>query len=311
MGPAGVGGSRGGGAPPRTQPSRDHRQGPCAAKPAARNPCAHSSWTRSRSTHTETGFGTRIGDASPPSRPMAPSMADVGDKTAGVVLAGGRSSRMGSSKAALEWHGSTLLRRTVSVVGRAVDGPVVVVGAPGQRLPALPTGVEVLIDPREGLGPLQGIAVGLAAVADRAHAAFVSSTDLPFLHPAFVQAVLGALTSATDVALAGRARLPAAPRRCLSHRTGADGRRSGVRGAAAPGIPVPGVSRPAARRGRPVGRPRGRGARPRARLPRQRQRGRGTTRRPGVGCHRRSRCAVPVRWPVLRAPDPAWCAPRR
>jgi molybdopterin-guanine dinucleotide biosynthesis protein A len=108
---------------------------------------------------------------------------------------------MGSSKAALEWHGSTLLRRTVSVVGRAVDGPVVVVGAPGQRLPALPTCVEVLTDPREGLGPLQGIAVGLAAVADRAHTAFVSSTDLPFLHPAFAQAVLGALTSATDVAL--------------------------------------------------------------------------------------------------------------
>jgi molybdopterin-guanine dinucleotide biosynthesis protein A len=132
---------------------------------------------------------------------MAPSIADVVDKRAGVVLAGGRSSRMGSSKAALEWHGSTLLRRTVSVVARAVDGPVVVVGASGQPLPTLPSGVEVLTDPREGLGPLQGIAVGLAAVADRADTAFVSSTDLPFLHPAFVRAVLGALTSAADVAL--------------------------------------------------------------------------------------------------------------
>ena len=30
---------------------------------------------------------------------------------AGIVLAGGRSSRMGAPKAALEWHGSTLLRR--------------------------------------------------------------------------------------------------------------------------------------------------------------------------------------------------------
>ena len=128
-------------------------------------------------------------------------MTDVVDQTAGVVLAGGRSSRMGSSKAALEWHGSTLLRRTVSVVGRAVDGPVVVVGAPGQPLPTLPSGVELLADPHEGLGPLQGIAVGLAAVADRADRAFVSSTDLPFLHPAFVRAVLRALTSADDVAL--------------------------------------------------------------------------------------------------------------
>ncbi|MGH3167275.1 MAG: molybdenum cofactor guanylyltransferase, partial [Trebonia sp.] len=32
--------------------------------------------------------------------------------SAGVVLAGGRSSRMGTPKAALEWHGSTLLYRT-------------------------------------------------------------------------------------------------------------------------------------------------------------------------------------------------------
>ena len=92
------------------------------------------------------------------------SMTTVVEKTAGVVLAGGRSSRMGSPKAALDWHGSTLLRRTVSVVARAVTGPVLVVRAPGQPLPDLPPEVEVAADPREGLGPLQGIAVGLAAL---------------------------------------------------------------------------------------------------------------------------------------------------
>jgi len=30
-------------------------------------------------------------------------------KAAGLVLAGGRSTRMGAPKASLEWHGSTLL----------------------------------------------------------------------------------------------------------------------------------------------------------------------------------------------------------
>ena len=128
-------------------------------------------------------------------------MTTVVEKTAGVVLAGGRSSRMGSPKAALDWHGSTLLRRTVSVVARVVTGPVLVVRAPGQPLPDLPPEVEVAADPREGLGPLQGMAVGLAALSDRADAAFICSTDLPFLHPAFIGAVLGALTPELDVAL--------------------------------------------------------------------------------------------------------------
>lgn len=120
---------------------------------------------------------------------------------AGVVLAGGRSTRMGESKAWLEWHGSTLLHRAAALLARTVDGPVVVVAAPGQELPPLPAGVAVAEDPVEGLGPMQGLAVGLAAVAGRAGAAFVCSTDMPFLHPAFVRRVLRALPAGADVAL--------------------------------------------------------------------------------------------------------------
>ncbi|MPZ62223.1 MAG: NTP transferase domain-containing protein [Propionibacteriales bacterium] len=110
--------------------------------------------------------------------------------SAGVVLAGGRSSRMGTAKAALEWHGSTLLRHVTGVLRRAVDGPMIVVRAPGQALPELDAGVIVREDPEEGRGPMQGLAVGLAAAADHAETAFVCSTDLPFLHSAFVRAVL-------------------------------------------------------------------------------------------------------------------------
>jgi molybdenum cofactor guanylyltransferase len=122
-------------------------------------------------------------------------------QAAGIVLAGGRSSRMGTPKAGLEWHGSTLLRRIAGVVARSVDGPVVVVRAPGQELPELPAGVEVTEDAREGRGPLQGLAAGLAAVADRAEVAYVSSTDVPLLHPRFVRRVLDALDDDVDVAL--------------------------------------------------------------------------------------------------------------
>jgi molybdopterin-guanine dinucleotide biosynthesis protein A len=119
---------------------------------------------------------------------------------------------MGTAKAALEWHGSTLLRRTLGVLGRSVNGPLLVVRAPGQQLPEIPPRVAVVEDPEEGLGPLQGIAAGLAALADdaagtgaentgaenTAEVAFVCSTDLPFLHPAFVRRVLAAFSDDGD-----------------------------------------------------------------------------------------------------------------
>jgi molybdenum cofactor guanylyltransferase len=120
---------------------------------------------------------------------------------AGIVLAGGRSSRMGSPKGDLEWHGSTLLRRTTAVLQRAVEGRVVVVRAAGQALPELGPGIDVYDDTREGRGPLQGIAVALGAAAEDADVAFVCSTDLPFLHVAYVRAVLSRLSDDLDVVL--------------------------------------------------------------------------------------------------------------
>ena len=114
--------------------------------------------------------------------------------TAAVVLVGGQSSRMGTPKAALEWHGSTLLRRTVGVLGQVVDGPTLVVRAPGQPLPDLPTEVRYLDDPELGKGPVVGLGVGLAeARRHGADAALVTATDLPFLHPTYLRRVLNAL----------------------------------------------------------------------------------------------------------------------
>ena len=118
-----------------------------------------------------------------------------------IILAGGKSSRMGSPKASLAWHGSTLLRRVTGLAQRTVDGPVVVVRAPGQVLPELPRSVEIVSDAREGRGPLQGLAAGLAAIGERAEVAFVSSTDAPLLHPAFIRRVIDALSEDVDVVL--------------------------------------------------------------------------------------------------------------
>jgi molybdopterin-guanine dinucleotide biosynthesis protein A len=108
---------------------------------------------------------------------------------------------MGAPKASLPWHGSTLLRRVTGIIARCVDGPVVVVAARGQRLPVLAADVEVVEDEEAYRGPLEGLAGGLAAVAGRAEVAYVSSTDLPLLHPAYVRRVLGGLDEQHDVVL--------------------------------------------------------------------------------------------------------------
>lgn len=118
---------------------------------------------------------------------------------AGIVLAGGRSARMGAAKAGLEWHGSTLVRRVAGILAR--DGPVVIVRAPGQALPRLPADFAVVEDARSDRGPLEGLARGLEALAGRAEVAFVAATDLPLLHPAFVAAVTAGLRPQDEISV--------------------------------------------------------------------------------------------------------------
>lgn len=98
---------------------------------------------------------------------------------------------MGSPKAWLDFGGETLLARVVRTVRRAC-APVIVVAAPGQDVPPLPPDIAIARDPLEGRGPLQGIAAGLHALlespggSEAVDAAFVTSTDAPFLEPALI-----------------------------------------------------------------------------------------------------------------------------
>ena len=118
----------------------------------------------------------------------------------GVVLCGGRSSRMGTPKAWLDFGGEVLLQRVVRRVAE-IAAPVVVVAAPGQDVPPLPAEIAIVRDAIEGRGPLQGIAAGLEALAGHADAAFVSSTDAPFLHPALIRRLAALRGDAYDIAV--------------------------------------------------------------------------------------------------------------
>jgi molybdopterin-guanine dinucleotide biosynthesis protein A len=107
----------------------------------------------------------------------------------GVVLCGGESSRMGRPKAWLPFGNELMLPRIVRLLGEAVS-PIVVVAAPGQDVPLLPSEIEIVRDPERGRGPLQGLAVGLESLRSRADAAYVSSCDVPLLRPAFVRRLI-------------------------------------------------------------------------------------------------------------------------
>jgi molybdenum cofactor guanylyltransferase len=118
---------------------------------------------------------------------------------AGLVLAGGRSTRMGLAKATLPFGPELMLQRVVRLLRTVVD-PIVVVAAPGQELPPLPGDVLVTHDQREARGPLEGLLAGLSAVAPHATAVYATSCDVPLLVPAFVRAMIGHLCDA-DIAV--------------------------------------------------------------------------------------------------------------
>jgi molybdopterin-guanine dinucleotide biosynthesis protein A len=107
----------------------------------------------------------------------------------GIVLCGGKSTRMGVPKATLPFGAETMLQRVVRLLGTVIS-PVIVVAARDQLLPALPDEVSVARDEREARGPLEGIRAGLRALPESIDAAYITSCDVPMLVPAFVERMI-------------------------------------------------------------------------------------------------------------------------
>ena len=107
----------------------------------------------------------------------------------GIVLCGGKSTRMGVPKATLQFGTETMLQRVVRRLGSVVS-PIIVVAARDQSLPPLPDTVTVTRDEREAKGPLEGIRAGLSALPESIEAAYITSCDVPLLVPAFVERMI-------------------------------------------------------------------------------------------------------------------------
>jgi molybdopterin-guanine dinucleotide biosynthesis protein A len=100
----------------------------------------------------------------------------------GVVLAGGKSSRMGRDKAALEFDGQLLVGRCVAVLRECFPEVLVI------RQDDLP-----------GLGPIGGLLTALR----RAPEIFVVACDMPFLDAALIREMAAQLAGYDAVAIPG------------------------------------------------------------------------------------------------------------
>ena len=124
---------------------------------------------------------------------------------AGIILAGGRSRRMGQDKAALEWDGRPMLNVIADSIGTRCDP--VLVAAPASSQAYAELGAESplrwITDEQVGTGPLGGIVAALTAAKEAgAAAAFVCATDMPLVDADLVDELLRALTSSPDVVIA-------------------------------------------------------------------------------------------------------------
>ncbi len=112
--------------------------------------------------------------------------------SAGIVLAGGRSRRFGRDKRFAVVQGVPLLERVLSVVADVADLPVLVL-APGESVPSLPTELAAMVrvahDREAYAGPLAGLVAGLRAVPDL-EVAVVVGADMPTLEPAVLRLLL-------------------------------------------------------------------------------------------------------------------------
>lgn len=126
-----------------------------------------------------------------------------------MILAGGRSERMGRSKVWLDLDGVPLLTHVVNRTRPACE-ILVVVGSREQDLPALPPGTLRVDDPPERghEGPLSGILTGLdALISTGARLAYLGAVDMPFSNPEHVTFILDALAQGPHAAVVPETRV--------------------------------------------------------------------------------------------------------
>jgi molybdopterin-guanine dinucleotide biosynthesis protein A/molybdopterin converting factor small subunit len=113
----------------------------------------------------------------------------IADATA-VILAGGKSARMGRPKALLPFDGEPLIGHVVRIL-KKMFAETVVVAAPEQELPDLPA--LLVRDEVAYQGPVSGIYHGLKASSNEV--CFVTSCDAPFLNLTLISHLMSRISN--------------------------------------------------------------------------------------------------------------------
>lgn len=111
--------------------------------------------------------------------------ADPG-RIAGLILAGGRSSRMGQDKARLEWQGETLLDRARALLRTTGIDAIHVGGRPDE--------IDGLPDSEPHGGPARAILDAARLLRGQFHRLLIIPVDMPLLSPAQLTPLLAAPT---------------------------------------------------------------------------------------------------------------------
>lgn len=112
----------------------------------------------------------------------------------GIILAGGKNTRMGENKAFLEINGERLIDKTMDIFKRIFADIVIVTNDPLSYIEF--SGAAIVTDIYKEKGPLGGIYTGL--FYSKNNYAFVCPCDMPFLNKDFVEYLL-AQTEKYDV----------------------------------------------------------------------------------------------------------------
>ena len=127
-------------------------------------------------------------------RPMDTAVPDV----AAFILAGGKSTRMGTDKAFVALDGRTLLARALDLA-RSVTHDVRIVGETAKFAAFAPTVEDVF----SGCGPLGGIHAALRA--SQAELNLILAVDVPFVPPALLPFLITRARSSTTMVTVARA----------------------------------------------------------------------------------------------------------